>query len=167
MAGAEPHGNQVFGAVAGGWEFDTGPYTDGPYLRLNGSHNTIDPYSEQGASAADINLGCQTVDLLSTALGFRGDRAISTSVGILSLHLRVEYLHEFEGPQAANVGFSDGSASGVLITGYPVSRNYFMLGLAASFLTENAISAFFDYDALLGYTHQTNHSFTVGASARF
>ena len=167
VAGAKPEGNQVFGAVAGGWEFVTGPYTYGPYLRLNGSHNTIDPYSERGAGAADINFGRQTVDSLSTALGFRGDRAISTSVGILSPHLRVEYLHEFEGPQAANVGFSDGSASGFLITGYPVSRNYFTLGLGASFLTANAISAFFDYDALVGYAHQTNHSFTVGASARF
>jgi len=32
---------------------------------------------------------------------------------------------------------------------------------------EIAFSVFIDYDALLGYTHQTNHAITVGASARF
>jgi len=48
-----------------------------------------------------------------------------------------------------------------------MSRNYFTLGGGVSFLTINAISAFIDYDALVGYTGQTNHSITIGASARF
>jgi len=162
-----PHGDQVFGSLTGGWEFVTEEYTYGPYLRMNGSHNAIHPYTEEGAGAADLSVGPQTVDSLSSTLGFRGDRAISTSIGIVSPHIRVEYQHEFEGPQSANVGFSDGSASGFLISGYPISRNYFTLGLGASFVTENAISAFVDYDALVGYSHQTNHSITLGVSARF
>jgi hypothetical protein len=42
-----------------------------------------------------------------------------------------------------------------------------MLGGGVSFLTVSALSFFVDYDALVGYTNQTNHSITAGASIRF
>jgi uncharacterized protein with beta-barrel porin domain len=75
--------------------------------------------------------------------------------------------HTFVGGASANVAFANGATSGFQVAGYPVSRNYLMLGGGVSFLTVSALSVFIDYDALVGYTNQTSHSITAGASIRF
>jgi outer membrane autotransporter protein len=162
-----PDGNVFSGSLTGGYEFDAGPYTFGPYLRIDGAHGAIDAFTESGPSAFAMSVSGQTVDSAHTVLGARGDRAISTNYGIVSPHLRAEYLHEFVGGSSANVGFASGAASGFVISGYPISHNYFMLGGGVSFLTVSALSFFIDYDALVGYTDQTSHSITAGASIRF
>lgn len=167
FAFANPDAAQVWGSLTGGYEFEYDAYTFGPYLRFDGSHSSIDAFSETGASTSSLSYGKQNVDSVLSVLGFRGDRAFSTEYGIVSPHLRAEYQHEFIGTSGTNVGFANGAASGFRINGYPMSRNYFTVGGGVSFLTIDAISAFIDYDALLGYTHQTNYSITVGASARF
>jgi uncharacterized protein YhjY with autotransporter beta-barrel domain len=163
----DPDGNTFSASVTGGYEIDMGPYTFGPYLRAEGAHSIIQGFTETGSSTASVAVSGQTVDSVHSVIGFRGDRAISTDYGILSPHVRGEYLHEFIGASGATVGFANGAASGFQVSGYPVSRNYFTLGLGASFLTVNAISVFIDYDALVGYSNQTNHSITAGASIRF
>jgi uncharacterized protein YhjY with autotransporter beta-barrel domain len=162
-----PDGNIFSGSLTGGYEFAAGPYTFGPYFRADGAHGTIDAFTETGPSAFAITAGGQTVDSVHAVLGFRGDRAISTDYGIVSPHVRAEYLHEFMGASNAGVAFANGAASGFQVAGYPMSRNYFTLGGGASFLTVSALSFFVDYDALVGYTNQTNHSITAGASIRF
>lgn len=162
-----PNGDVFSASLTGGYEFESGPYTFGPYVRADGAHGTIDGFTETGPSALAVSVGGQTVDSVHAVLGFRGDRAISTDYGILSPHIRAEYLHEFMGAANANVGFANGTASGFQVTGYPMSRNYFMLGGGASFLTVSALSFFVDYDALVGYTNQTSHTITAGASIRF
>ena len=163
----DPNANSFSGSVTGGYEFDAGPYTFGPYLRAEAAHSAIQAFTETGSSTAAVAVSAQTVDSVHSVIGFRGDRAISTDYGILSPHLRAEYLHEFIGASGATVAFANGAASGFQVSGYPVSRNYFTLGLGASFLTVNAISVFLDYDALVGYTNQTSHSITGGVSVRF
>jgi uncharacterized protein YhjY with autotransporter beta-barrel domain len=167
FAHGDPDANQVWGSLSTGYEFDVGAYTFGPYLRVDGSHSVIDGFTETGPSTITVTAGQQTVDSAHSVLGFQGDRAISMASGILSPHVRAEYLHEFIGASGASVGFSNGSATGFQVSGYPVSRNYFTLGVGASYLTANALTVFVDYDALVGYTHQTNHSITGGVSMRF
>jgi uncharacterized protein YhjY with autotransporter beta-barrel domain len=167
VAHGDPGANQVWGSLSTGYEFDIGAYTFGPYLRMDGSHGVIDGFTETGPSTITVTAGRQTVDSAHSVLGFQGDRAISTDFGILSPHVRAEYLHEFIGASGATVGFSNGAATGFQVSGYPVSHNYFTLGAGASFLTANAFTVFVDYDALVGYTHQTNHSITGGVSMRF
>ena len=164
---SSPEGNIFSGSLTGGYEFDVGPYTFGPYFRADGAHGTINGFTETGPSAFAITAGGQTVASAHAVLGFRGDRAISTDYGIVSPHIRGEYLHEFIGASNASVAFANGAASGFQVAGYPVSRNYLMLGGGVSFLTVSALSFFVDYDALVGYTNQTNHSITAGASIRF
>lgn len=162
-----PDGNVFSASLTGGYEFEAGPYTFGPYLRADGAHGTIDAFTESGPSAFAVSVGGQTVDSAHGVLGFRGDRAISTDYGIVSPHIRAEYLHEFVGGSSANVAFANGATSGFQVAGYPVSHNYLMLGGGVSFLTVSALSVFIDYDALVGYTNQTSHSITAGASIRF
>jgi uncharacterized protein YhjY with autotransporter beta-barrel domain len=163
----DPDGNQFWGSLTGGYEFDSGPYTFGPYLRVEGAHSVVDAFTETGPIALAVTASQQTVDALHSVIGFRGDRAISTAYGILSPHVRAEYLHEFIGSSGASVAFANGTASGFQVAGYPVSRNYATLGVGVSFLTVSALSMFLDYDALVGYAHQTDHSITGGISVRF
>ena len=164
---ADPNANQFWGSLTGGYEFDSGPYTFGPYLRADGSHSQVDGFTERGASTLTVTASAQTVDSVEAVLGFRGDRAFSTEYGIVSPHVRAEYLHEFIGASESTVGFANGAATGFTVNGYPVAHNYFSLGTGVSFLTENALTFFADYEALVGYTHQTSHSITIGGSMRF
>lgn len=162
-----PEGNAFWGNLTGGYEFEMGPYTFGPYVRGEGVHAVINAFTETGSSAFAVTAGRQSVDSAKGVLGFRGDRAISTDFGIVSPHIRAEYLHEFIGTPGVNVAFASTAASTFQVVGYPVSRNYLTLGGGVSFLTVSALSFFVDYDALVGYTHQTSHTITGGASIRF
>jgi uncharacterized protein YhjY with autotransporter beta-barrel domain len=162
-----PDGNAFWGNVTGGYEFDMGPYTFGPYVRGEGVHAVINAFTETGSSAFAVTAGRQSVDSAKAVLGFRGDRAISTDYGIVSPHIRAEYLHEFIGTPGVSVAFASVAPSTFQVVGYPVSRNYFTLGGGVSFLTVSALSFFVDYDALVGYTDQTSHTITGGASIRF
>ena len=167
-AAGAPNGTQFSGSLTGGYEFAVQSYTFGPYLRLNGSHTTLPAFSEQGAGIDDVSYNAQTVDSLAAVLGFRGDDAISTTHGILSPHLRIEYQHEFEGGSPVGVQFAanpTGPNFGMIQN--QVSRNYVTLGGGASFLTEAALAAFVDYETILGYSHLTYHTFTIGISKRF
>lgn len=168
MAQGEPSGSQFSGSLTGGYEFAVRSYTFGPYLRLNGSHTTLPSFSEDGAGSYDVSYSAQTVDSLSGVLGVRGDDAISTAYGIFSPHLRVEYEHEFMGGNPVGVEFSDDSSGASLgMIQNQVSHNYVTIGGGASFLTEGALAAFVDYETILGYSHLTYHTFTIGITKRF
>src|SRR5690606_19388396 len=105
---------------------------------------------------------------LTTTLGVRGDYAISTSSGIVLPYLRAEYEHEFKGSNnPAIVRFAGVPSSDIALAEIPVDRNYFNLGGGVTFLMENAVSVFLDYETLLGFTDQSSHLFTLGIAARF
>lgn len=164
---SSPNANAFWGSVTGGYEFESGPYTFGPYARGEGVHAVINAFTETGSAGFAATANSQDVNSAKAVLGFRGDRAISTAYGILSPHIRGEYLHEFIGTSGVSAAFASVAGSSFQINGYPAARNYFSLGGGVSFLTVNALSLFVDYDALVGYAHQTSHTITGGASIRF
>ncbi|HLY57742.1 MAG TPA: autotransporter domain-containing protein [Stellaceae bacterium] len=161
-------GEEIYGAVTGGYEFDDGALSLAPYIRLNLASATLDPFVEHGAGTASLTIGHETLTDFSTVIGFRGDYAISMEDGILSPHFRLEYLHEFLGASHTNLDFADQPLGPFFKYGSdPTDRNNFTLGAGASWLTENALSISFDYEALLAYRSETNNTFTLSITRRF
>jgi uncharacterized protein YhjY with autotransporter beta-barrel domain len=161
-------GDQLYGAVTGGYEFDDGPLTLAPYVRLNLATTVLDRFAESGAGTASLTVGNESLTDFSSVIGFRGDYAISLEDSVLSPHFRLEYLHEFLGGTHASADYVDqplGLTSQFI--GDPVDRNNFTLGIGFSWLTENALSITVDYEAQLGVRNEDGHSFTFGITRRF
>jgi outer membrane autotransporter protein len=91
--------------------------------------------------------------------------AISTRWGVLSPFLRSEWVHEFKG-DSRDVTGSVGPTVVTIQTNDP-DRNYFNLGTGLSATFKGGISAFLDYDVILGRTNFASHSFTGGVRLEF
>jgi uncharacterized protein with beta-barrel porin domain len=166
-ARGDRYGNQVSGNITVGYEHYSDSLSFGPYLRLGYAHTSLSGFTETGV-AAPLEFEKETLKSLTTTLGVRGDYAISTSSGIVLPYLRAEYEHEFKGSNnPAIVRFAGVPSSDIALAEIPVDRNYFNLGGGVTFLMENAVSVFLDYETLLGFTDQSSHLFTLGIAARF
>ena len=162
------NGNQLYGAVTGGYELHDGSLSMAPYARLEVSSSQLDRFTETGGGIAGLIFNQQTLDTTTGILGFRADYAWSLEDAILSPHVRFEYEHEFAGANRTSILFADqpsGTAFGLQPD--PVVRNYFTLGVGANYLMENGLSVFVDYEALLGFTNEASHTITFGVSKRF
>jgi outer membrane autotransporter protein len=161
-------GEQLYGALSSGYEFDIDALTLAPYIRINLASAVLDRFAEHGAGSASLTVGQEDLTDLSTVIGFRGDYAISLEDGILSPHFRVELNHEFEGASHTTLDYADELQGPFFkFASDPVDRNNMTIGVGASYLTENALSITFDYEALLAYRNEQSHSFTIGVTRRF
>jgi uncharacterized protein YhjY with autotransporter beta-barrel domain len=161
-------GEQLYGALSSGYEFDIGALTLAPYLRLNLASAVLNAFAEHGAGSASMTVGKETLTDLSTVFGFRGDYAISLEESILSPHFRVEFQHEFAGGSHTNLDYADQPTGPFYqFAADPVDRNNITVGVGASWLTENALAVTFDYEILLAYRNEQSHNFTVGVTRRF
>lgn len=166
-ARGDRYGNQVSGSITAGYEQYSDSLSFGPYVRLGYAHTSLTGFTETGVASA-LEFEKETLNSLTTTLGVRGDYAISTSSGIVLPYLRAEYEHEFKGSNnPAIVRFAGVPNSEVALAAIPVDRNYFNLGGGVTFLMENAVSLFLDYESLVGFSDQSSHLFTLGIAARF
>ena len=85
--------------------------------------------------------------------------------------LRGEWHHEFEDdePDTKASFLGDTTVSGGLFTvlGNNPDTDYFKLGAGVSATLAHGVSAFFDYQALVGYDDVTSHQFTLGGRLEF
>jgi len=91
--------------------------------------------------------------------------AISMGWGVLSPFIRSEWVHEFKGDSRA-VTASVGPTSVTVQTNDP-DRDYLNLGAGASATFKGGVSAFLDYDVVLGRTNFASNSFTGGVRIEF
>lgn len=166
-ARGDRYGNQISGSITTGYEHYSDSLSFGPYVRLSYAHTSLTGFTETGV-ASPLEFESETLNSLTTTLGIRGDYAISTSSGIVLPYLRAEYEHEFKGSNnPAIVRFAGVPNSAIQLAAIPVDRNYFNLGGGVTFLMENAVSLFLDYESLVGFSDQSSHLFTIGIAARF
>lgn len=177
-ARAHPGGNQFALSVGSGYDFNFGPLTTGPTLRVNYLNVHIDGYRERGfpagpctgcdASTSNLKVNGQNPESLTTDLGGHVSYAISMPWGVLSPMARFEWEHEYKndsrnvtGRSAATPGFAFSTK-----TNDP-DRDYFNLGAGVSATFARGSSAFFYYETVVGRDNFTNHSFTAGMRFTF
>lgn len=157
-------------SVGGGYNYAWKGLTLNPYARFNYINLDIGGFSERGGDGWAMRFGDQTVESLTTTLGTQLTYAISTPWGVLTPNVRGEWRHEFEDDKRIiPVRFLGDTTSGLTfstVTENP-DRNYFIVGTGVSATFAHGVSAFFNYDALLGYRDIESHSFMVGARMEF
>jgi outer membrane autotransporter protein len=138
-----------------------------PYLRFAVSHTRVDSFHENGSTLA-LSLGSQDSTSLTLSPGLAVALPLSTSFGVVSPYVRAEYVHEF-GDQADNIR---GNLALVPEAGFKLkptgtSRDYGNVGGGATLTLADGLSAFADYNAVVGYSHLVVHKATIGGRVAF
>ena len=164
-------GTQFAGGIGGGYNFTRNAWTFGPNGGVYYLDMDVDPFSETGAGGLDLGFGTQEVKSLTANLGFHASYAFSRKWGVIIPHFRGDFIREFEEDAGlVNVIFvADPFANDplnptpniVYRTDIP-DTNYGNLALGVSAQFVNGISAFADYQTLLGFNRVTSHELTLG-----
>jgi outer membrane lipase/esterase len=164
-ARASTDGPQYSFSVGSGYDFNVGPFAFGPAVRVDYVRVHIDSYHETGAGPSNARIDSQTIESLTTNVGGQARYVVSTAWGVLSPFVRAEWVHEFMGDNGT-VTARVGSTVVTLQTNTP-DRDYLNLGIGTSATFKKGVSAFIDYDVVLGRTNFTSHAFTGGVRIEF
>ena len=158
---AKPDANEVTLSIGGGYEFNSGEWTYTPYGRLDYTSGKIDAYTEtasdQSASTSMFTINEQDVKSLTSTVGVKASRVISTSSGVFVPQVSVEWKHEFKGrgaisgqsvfldenPQFGQSGFTETHST-------EFDKNYFNVSAGVSAVFPKGRSAFVNVETRVG-----------------
>jgi uncharacterized protein with beta-barrel porin domain len=169
IAHADPNGNQFSFSVGAGYDFRQGALAFGPLIRLQYLKLNIDGYQEKINNTLPgfgwaLAQDSQDVESLTTALGGRVSYAISTGLGVLLPQVRIEWEHEFKNNSRILTAqfINDPQLQPILYTTDNPDRNYANISVALSATFRGGISAFIDYETVLGLANVSRHDITLG-----
>jgi outer membrane autotransporter protein len=169
-AKANPNGEQYSVSLGGGYNFALQEWTLNPYARVSYIKLDVDGFKEQGGDGWAMRFSDQTVESVTTTLGGQVSYALSTQWGVFLPNLRGEWHHQYkDNSRTIAVAFLGDTTSGLVfdtVTDDP-DRNYFTVGTGVSGTFAKGLTAFLNYDTLLGYRNVDSHLFTVGARLEF
>jgi outer membrane autotransporter protein len=152
-----------------GYDFSAGPFVATPYFRVDYLHLAVAGYTESGADGLNLKVKSQTVESLLTVLGGRLSYAFSTPFGVLVPQVRGEWRHENLGGQySIQAQFAADPTNTIFsVPTDTADRNYFAVGAGLSALLAKGVSAFVDFETILGLQNVTNYGFTGGIRVSF
>jgi outer membrane autotransporter protein len=169
QAKSEPDSTQYGLSVGAGYEITQRAVMLTPYARVNFIRMDIDEFTETRADGWGIRYSDQEIDSLTTQLGGQASYAVSTQWGVLSPQILAEWVHEFEN-EARSIPVSfvgDPGANLFLVPTEDPDRDFFNVGAGITGTFARGISAFFYYEALLGYKNLDRNLFTGGVRFEF
>ena len=168
---AETDAHQVGITLGTGYQFQVAGVNVGPLAQMNYLHTRIDSYNESGFASFALGYAKQKVHSLITSIGGEVSAPISLDFGVLTPHARITWEHEFkDDPRSIDARFLlDDSGNGNVISTVTESpdRNYARLGVGAAAQLQDGISAFVDYETLLGLRGVDAHKITAGGRIEF
>ncbi len=167
-ANSNTSGAQFSVSVSTGYNFNVGAFGFGPTARVNYIHVHIDGYQESGASPFNVTVASQAIQSLTTDFGGQATYAISMPWGVLAPLLRLEWEHQYLGNSRTVTGSLVASPSTIVAnqTG-PPDRDYLRLGAGLSATFRKGVSAFLDFDTVLGQSSFSNYAFNAGVRFEF
>lgn len=175
VASASPDGSQTALAVSTGRDFQLRAWNFTPYLQATYTRIDFDGYRETLSlpNAPGAGLGFQVderrLKSLEGVLGARVAYAWSTAWGVLTPHLQLEWLHEFEDqPENATMRFvHDPNGTPILVPSEPVDTGYANFGLGLSGVFGNGRSGFLYYERRAGQRDLSQDSLAAGVRIEF
>lgn len=169
-------GNEFnIGALAG-YDFVFKAFTIGPRFGVNYTTNNIGGYSEAGQqnrpdndTGLEVTYEGQHRESLVTKLGFFASYAISAGIGVLVPQVGAEWVHEFlDNQRTIYFRFREDEAGTRLRfqTDKP-DRNYFHVNAGLVMVFPKDVSAFLNYQVLLGYNDRVAHTLDAGVRIAF
>ena len=153
------------------YDFSSGPWTFGPTGRISYLRMDIDGFTEEGGQGLDLVFEDQDAESFKTALGGAVSYSISTSFGVALLQARAEWVHEFLDDSRTislryeNDPFPDSPI--ITLTTEDPDRDRGLVGGSASFVFQGGVSAFADFETVVGLEDVTSSTVTVGLRIEF
>jgi len=174
-AAGDTKGQEYSLSLSGGYEYNQGPLSYGPYGRLSYTRADIDAYSERASNpevkgaGSVLSLSDQDVDSATAVLGGQVSYAISRPSGVFMPQARFEWEHEFSdgSRQLAAQFVHDPSNSTFSITTDEPDRDYLNLGLGFSVVTAEGRSGFLYYETRLDQDNIAQNWIKAGVRLEF
>ena len=156
-----PDASEVALSIGGGYEFNRGEWTMLPYGRVDYTRGTIDAYTESAshpsATSSMFRINEQDVDSLTSTVGMKASRVISTSSGVFTPYASVEWKHEFKDRSAISGTSTYLSGSGLGISGdfvegnaNDIDRDYFNATVGVSAVFPKGKSSYLGLESRFG-----------------
>ena len=167
-ANSNTNGTQFSVSVGAGYNFNIGAFGFGPTGRVNYIHVHVDGYQETGATPFNVTVGSQNVQSLTTDFGGQAAYAFSIPWGVLAPFLRLEWEHQYLGNSRTVTGSLVASPSTVVSnqTASP-DRDYLRIGAGLSATFRRGVSAFLDFDTVVGQSNFSSYAFNAGVRLEF
>jgi uncharacterized protein with beta-barrel porin domain len=159
----------------GSWDLEAS--VAGNYRRVK-----VDSFQENDTSGGGLALAYaeQSIESLRSIVGLNLSRAISTSVGIVTPSVRVEWHHEFKDEQRSlqakyALDVTPGSSPSTFATcdscfAIPEDRpesNFAVAGAGLSMLLPHRLQGYLFYERLVGDSHLTSNALALGIRGVF
>lgn len=170
QSNADSTGDQYSFALSSGKDLSWQEWVIGPYLRMEYLGMHIKGYQEQGGDGFDLTTGAQANQSLISSLGTQIGYAISTSWGIITPAVRLEWDHQYlNDNRLIEMRLSEaapGVGNFIVQTGNP-DRDYANLGGSVSATLPNGGAGFVRYETRLGQSYVSDHSVELGVRLSF
>ena len=138
--------DQVFGSIAGGYEWRQDGILVSPYGRLDFTQDKFKTASESGADQYNLTFQGQTQKGTAGAVGLRAESQHETDYGRAIPRIRVEYRREFQDDRTTVLNYADlFGGPEYSVTSKGTSRNALLLGIGSDFLVSGGLKLGFDY----------------------
>lgn len=168
-ATSETDGRQYAFALGAGYDVMFNNWRITPLARLQYVNADLDEFDETNGLGLDLTIGDQRIESLLSTLGATASYAVSTPVGVFSPQLRAEWQHEFQNDSRdiKAVYTNDPNQIPWRIPTDDPDRDYFTLGVGVAGTFQRGISAFVDYQTIVGLDETTAHLVNVGVRMEF
>jgi outer membrane autotransporter protein len=162
-----------FGVSVGvGYAFNRGAWEIEPYLRANWTHLDIDSYTEDGsgiAAALRLDFDDQTVRALSSDLGIAIRYALSTNFGVVTPYVRAEWAQEYgdDGRDLRATFVADPNQNGFAFRAHGPDRTYANIAAGLAATLSGGLSAFVDFETVLGLRSVDLYTLSAGLRYQF
>lgn len=168
-ATSETDGRQYAFALGAGYDVMFSNWRVTPLARLQYVNADLDEFEETNGLGLDLTIGDQRIESLLSTVGATASYALSTPVGVFSPQLRAEWQHEFQNDSRdiKAIYTNDPNQIPWRIPTDDPDRDYFTLGVGVAGTFQRGISAFVDYQTIVGLDETTAHLVNVGVRMEF
>jgi outer membrane autotransporter protein len=168
-AEGDTDGQQYMATVGGGYEFPLGATRITPYGRVDFVQLEVDGFRERDPQALNLDIESQSIPSLRSALGARVSHSISTPFAVLLPQVHAEWVHQFlDDRRSIEARFvNDPIGTRISVRTDRLDRDYGAIGAGISAVFARGITAFVQYETLVGLRDITSHAFTGGARVEF
>jgi len=173
IANADTDGSMLSAAFTFGRDFQKGGWAIGPYGRLTYTKLDFDAYDEillgGNGSGLGLHIDSRSLTSLATVLGSKFAFSHSTDWGVLMPHMQIEWEREFkDDPQTIQASFIyDPTGTPISVTGDPLDKSYFRIGLGLSMILSRGRSGFVYYEKMLGRDRLDQDTLSMGFRMEF
>lgn len=171
VARGETDANQFAVSGTASYDFVLDNLVVGPTARVSFISQNVDAFEENGAGGLDLAFDDQDNESVTTGLGVAASFALSQSFGVLTPYGRAEWEREYaDDARTVNLRYvNDPFVDSPVIqlrTNDP-DRNRARIGGGVSALFRGGVSAFIDYETVVGLEDVSAHQVSAGVRTQF